>query len=92
MVIQEERERTIARDEMLKSQLGHFAGDVSFLEAIRPELLAKYPEQWIAVFGKQVVANDRSLKGIIRQLNELGIPSAQAVLQFLTKEPIALIL
>ena len=76
----------------LISHLDQFAEDTQFLESIRPELRNKYPNCWVAVYKKQVVEVGPSLKQVMRNLAVRDIPGSHAVVIFLSKEPIALIL
>lgn len=76
----------------LKSHLDQFAEDTQFLESIRPELRNKYPDCWVAVYKKEIVEVGPSLKQIIRNLAARDIPGSRAVIDFMCKEPVALIL
>lgn len=72
--------------------LDQFTKDSAFLESIREELQNKYPDCWVAVYDKQVVAAGTSLKEVIAQLDEVGVPKSRTVIDFLRSEPISLIL
>ena len=76
----------------LRSHLDQFAEDTRYLESIRPELRNKYPDRWVAVYKKQIVATAPKLKEIIKELASAGIPAQRTVIDYLRKEPIALIL
>lgn len=77
---------------ILKSHLDQFAQDAKFLASIRPELQNKYPDHWVAVYGKELVGTGPTLRDIMRQLADRGVPASRAVVDFLSKEPVALIL
>ena len=77
---------------VLMSHLDQFAEDTRFLESIRPELQSKYPDCWIAVYGKQIVGTSPKLRDLMTQLAKNDVPPSRAVVDFLRKEPIALIL
>ena len=76
----------------IKSHLDQFAGDTRYLESIRPELRNKYPDCWVAVYKKEVVAVKPTLRAVVRTLREQNIPPSRTVIDYLRKEPIALIL
>ena len=76
----------------LMSHLDQFAEDTEYLESIRPELRNKYPDCWIAVYKKEVVGVEPTLRQVIRRLAEKDIPASRAVVDYLRKDPIALIL
>lgn len=76
----------------LMSHLDQFTEDTRFLESIRPELQSKYPDCWVAVYRKELVGTAPALRDIMKQLAERGVPASHAVVDFLSKEPVALIL
>ena len=76
----------------LMSHLDQFAEDTRFLESIRPELQNKYPDCWVAVYQKELAGASPILRVVMKQLADKHIPRGRAVVDFLRKEPIALIL
>lgn len=76
----------------LISRLDQFASDTRFLESIRPELHNQYPNCWVAVYNKELVGTAGSLREIVKLLTDRNVPPSRAVIDFLRKEPIALIL
>ena len=76
----------------LKSHLDQFAEDNQYLESIRPELRNQYPNHWIAVYKKEVVGIESSLRRIVQHLLDKNIPPSRTVVSYLRKEPLALIL
>jgi hypothetical protein len=66
--------------------------DLEFLSASRDRLVAKYDEQWVAIFEEAVVAHDHDVEKLAAQLREQGISPDQVVVDYLTKEQRALIL
>ena len=77
---------------LIQSQLKRFTKDTKFLESIRPELTNKYPDQWIAVYQKEVVAVDKSLKRLIDHLKDTNIPASDTVVELLRTKRIPMIL
>lgn len=78
--------------QILLSHLVQFTEDSRFLESIRPELQNKYPNYWVAVYKKEVVATAATLKEIAKELAAKDVPISQVVLSYLRTEPIAMIL
>lgn len=76
----------------LMSHLDQFAEDTRFLESIRPELQNKYPDYWIAVYKREIVATASTLRELVKELVAKDIPPSQVVLAYLRTEPIAMIL
>ena len=66
--------------------------DVEFYEAHYPELLAQYPDQWIAILDRKVVgASDDAFK-LVAQLEADGVPSNRVLRRHMTKDAELLIL
>jgi hypothetical protein len=76
----------------LLSHLDQFAEDTRFLESIRPELQNRYPDCWVAVYRKELVGSGTTLRDMMKQLADKGVPATRAAIDFLRKDPIALIL
>ena len=58
-----------------------------FLSKHYRDLLAKYPNRWVAVYGEEVVAVSRSHKALLKQLDKLGCRRNGSVTQFLDTDP-----
>ena len=58
-----------------------------FINANYKELLEQYPDQWIAVYREKVVASDRDMKEMFKQLDFQGIPRGRANSLFLNANP-----
>ena len=76
----------------IMSHLDQFAQDTKFLESIRPELRNKYPNCWVAVYKKEIVDVGPSLRQVMKNLAQKDILGSRAVIDYLRKDPIALIL
>ena len=61
--------------------------DVQFLEAHWDELLEQYPDKWIAIWDKKVVASAESESGLIPQLRTKGLQSSGALIQEMETDP-----
>ena len=82
----------IIDSEEIASQLRQFREDSEFLERLRPELQSMYPNCWIAVYEKTVVAVAWTVRDIMQQLEDQKVPKARAVLNLLNTNPVPLIL
>lgn len=69
-----------------------FKDDIAFYDAQYDELLAQYPEQWIAIFGKTVVAAAPDPDDLIVAIKAKGIPPEHTLIEHLTREEQLLIL
>ena len=66
--------------------------DVEYYEAHYPELLAQYPDQWIAILDRKVVgASDDAFK-LVAHLEADGVPTNRVLRRHMTKDAELLIL
>ncbi|MBI2906262.1 MAG: hypothetical protein HYX92_01260 [Chloroflexi bacterium] len=65
----------------VQQELERYRTDALYFEQHRQELLQHYPEQWIAVYGQQVVATAKRLPQLIRKLDRLGVPRGQVFIE-----------
>jgi hypothetical protein len=70
------------------SDLLRFQADHVWIDQNREKLLKRYPDQWIAVRDRQVIASDPDFDGLLAKLPD---PAGTAV-EFLTQEPIEMVL
>jgi hypothetical protein len=73
-------------------ELGRFSKDVEYYEVHRKDLLKKYPEQWVAVYGQHVVGADSDLERLLNILIRAGIPAEKAFVERVTDRDELLIL
>jgi hypothetical protein len=77
---------------MLDTGLARFRSDAEYVDAHRNELLARYPECWVAVFNGRVVADDPDLDGMLKKLRDRGIPPSHVYRAYLsTREELLLL-
>jgi Family of unknown function (DUF5678) len=69
------------------SELLQFQADHLWIDQNREMLLARYPDQWIAVQDNQVIASDPEFEGLLAKLPD---PSRTCV-EFMTPEPIEIV-
>ena len=59
--------------ERAETELERFKQDVAYYESHREELLEKHPEQWIAIFNRNVVGVAPELEVLLHNLEKQGI-------------------
>ena len=69
------------------SDLLRFEAAHVWIDQNREMLLARYPDQWIAVQDDQVIASDPEFEGLLAKLPD---PSRTCV-EFMTPEPIEIV-
>ncbi len=79
-------------DATTRHEAERFQRDIAFLLNSKPELVAKYADEWVAVRDQEVVAHAKELPSLLADLDELGIPRAHTLIDFLTTKDEVLIL
>jgi len=77
---------TIAED------LARYRDDTLYFDAHRDEFVATYPDQWVAIYNKQLVAAAHDLPELLQKLHDRGIPRGRAFKEFVATEDVDLIL
>ena len=72
--------------------LTDFNKDFKWFLRSREELLLKYEDKWVAIYGKKVLDSDEDLKTLVERLKTKGFKPEQMLIQFVSKEPIEAIL
>ncbi len=72
--------------------LRRFRRDVDHYAEHRDELLARYPEMWVAIFERQLVGVASDPRALVATLKERGTPAGQALVKHLSRQNIRLIL
>jgi hypothetical protein len=78
--------------EDISSALRDFNEDSEWFLHNRDGLLSRYEGKWIAIQGKEVLDSDEELAALVDRLKARGLQPEQALVQFLSKEPIEAIL
>ena len=76
----------------VQQELERFTSDAEYFDQHRSELLAQYPERWVAVYSHRVVGAAKDPKRLRRQLERKRIPPGQAYWGYLTEQEDLLIL
>ena len=62
-----------------------FKKDTAYYEAHHQELLAQYPEQWVAILNQQVVGASEDYEQLLTDLQEQDIPIERTLFKHLTE-------
>lgn len=87
----EEIEAVVEKLGEINRALKRFQADVQLAER-EPDSGHGGVPFWLAAYSGAVVAREDSLESLIRRLDEMGIPSAEAACRFVEADPPALIL
>ena len=63
-----------------EAEMAQFHRDSQYYAAHWEELLAQYPEQWVAIYNEQVVGTSTNFKQLLIDLKEAGIPAGWTVI------------
>ena len=63
-----------------EAEMAQFHRDSQYYAAHWEELLAQYPEQWVAIYDEQVVGTSTNFKQLLVDLKEAGIPAGWTVI------------
>ena len=72
-------------DAMLES-MQRFKANREYLEGNRERLKQRYPDQWVAIVRRQVVAHGNTQDDVLRALREAGEDLDGTLLRYLTTE------
>lgn len=72
--------------------LTDFNQDFQWFLRSREELLLKYEDKWVAIYGKKVLDSDENLRALLKRLKTKGFKPEQMLVQFLSREPLEAIL
>ena len=76
----------------VQQELKRFRNDALYFQQHRRELLARYPDRWVAVYNRQVVGNAADPRRLLSQLKREGIPPSQVYWEHLsTKEELLIV-
>lgn len=76
----------------VQTALQRFKHDTAYYEAHHEELLARYPEQWVAIYNQQVVGAAPDYEPLLDELQAKGFAVGEVLVEFLTRHDELLIL
>lgn len=82
----------ITSDSRFAKSVAAAAESQDFIYARWEELVKRYPDQWIAVYRKEVIGHGDNLMILVRKLREEGVPLEDIALEKLSSKgvPVAL--
>ena len=66
--------------------LEDFQRDIDYYRAHYEELLGRYPDKWVAIFGQTVVGAGPELEPLLNNLQAKGIPPERVVVKHPSSE------
>ena len=72
-------------------EMQHFKEDTLFVNDNAREIRRLYPDQWVAVYDKQVIGADADLDRLLDDLKELGYPPGKSLIKRVETNPMNLI-
>ena len=72
-------------------EMQHFKEDTLFVNDNAREIRRLYPDQWVAVYDKQVVGADANLDRLLDNLKALGYPPGKSLIKRVETNPMNLI-
>jgi hypothetical protein len=75
-----------------QAELARFGQDVAWFEAHYQELLAQYPEQWVAVLDHHAIGADPDIDQLLHRLHQQGVPLGRVFVDRVTTQEDVLIL
>jgi hypothetical protein len=69
-----------------QADLARFHRDVAYFEAHHDELMARYPEKWIAIYDEAMVDAAPDIESLLDTLRQRGVPPEQALVKHLTRD------
>jgi hypothetical protein len=84
--------RQTSPEELVQQELEQYRSDAHYFDEHRAELLAQYPERWVAIYNQHVVAVAKDAKRLKSQLERKGIKPSRVYREYLTQQEELLIL
>jgi len=75
-------------ENQLIKELQTYQNDNIWLNDNFNKLVQKYPDQWVAIKNNTVIASDPVFSGLLSKLTD----SAHTVVEFITREPLGMVL
>jgi hypothetical protein len=73
-------------------ELQEFDRSARSLDKQLPDLVDRYPDQWVAVLDGKVRAHGRNFDEVMQKIDQEGLPRKRTLVRFLEKDPRAMIL
>jgi hypothetical protein len=69
-------------DEEISKRLGQYTEDVEYFYQKYEGLRRRFPDQFVAVYGKRIVGHGKNISRLVRQLEKDGYDTGSVFIQF----------
>ncbi|MDE2836517.1 MAG: DUF5678 domain-containing protein [Chloroflexota bacterium] len=69
-----------------------FCADSEYFNSIWPDVRRKYPDKYVALFRREVVASNAKLERVLEELRDQDLPANHIVIRFVSRNPRRMIL
>jgi len=84
---------TIKKDKrQILKEIRGFSEDTDWISEKQTMLRKKFADKYIAVVGRQVIDSDSELETLLRKLQKEGRNPSEIPIEFISKEPLRLVL
>jgi hypothetical protein len=73
-------------------ELADFSASARVFSTDHPRLIDEHPQQWVGVYKGRVEAAGKTMKSVLSQLREKGVPKDETIVRFIDREEKTLIL
>ena len=88
---QDEIAKLVGDARKVGDELKAFRKTAMLLSSRYPQLIERYPDQWIAMQSGKVKAHGDSLESVLREIDEKGLSRDETVVRFMQNDPRQLI-
>lgn len=76
----------------IQEELDRFTADARFFDEQRDALLERFPEQFVAIYNREVVGAASEMTQLVAELKRRGIPPGEVYHEYLSRKPVTLML
>jgi hypothetical protein len=73
-------------DPEIMADMERYRADALYFDEHHAELLALYPDQWVAVYFREVIGAARDIKHLVTQLERKGIRPGRTYREYVTDQ------
>lgn len=82
----------IGDPQQFSREMASFRKSAAVLSSSGEDLIERYPDQWIAIYGGSVQASAGSLESLLEELDAQAIPRSGTIVRLIQREPPTMIL
>ena len=76
----------------IRKKIEQFESGLLYLESTQNILIARYNDEWIAIYNHEVIAHDKDHDALIRKLTNLRLSDNQLVIKYFSGDDVILLL